>query len=359
MCVMLCRYTFAHRSALDNTVPISLYSTAFLFHQAKVATSGKQLWFSLLDRRTNNWAEMQGPVTSATIGGQGTVFLVDSKIYLFYAVTADNAIYYNVLDGATWTGETKVPLDGITVAAGAGPSSIFYKEKIHVFYPVNGTTFAFITLNTSTNTWTKPVELDLEVNETGKNPYDIGITPNITSPVIFLNNVCNLYNGKIKGTSETTFLEGRVRINIFNGKGTTSDMQVPNTYLTAKPGAAVYEDKIYCFHQGSKSDGTIWYNTSADGSNWAGDKKLTLENSLAISRGPSCMVLGGLLYCFFNGKTTTDATKVWYNIWDGSTWAGQLILPTGSGVSDQANALAIGSLSIAWENSPPSIARVI
>ena len=356
---MLRRYTFAYRSALDNTLPISLYSTAFLFHQAKVGTSGTQLWFSLLDRRTDNWVEMQGPITSATIGGQGTVFLVDSKIYLFYAVTADNAIYYNILDGVTWTGETKIPVDGITVAAGAGPSSIFYKEKIHIFYPVNGITFAFITLNTSTNTWGKPIELNLEINETGKNPYDIGITPNITSPVVFLNNVCNLYNGKIKATTDTMYLEGRVRINIFNGKGTISDMQVPNTYLTAKPGAAVYGNQIYCFHQGNKSDGTIWYNTSSDGANWVGDKKLTLENSLAISRGPSVMVLGGQLYCFFNGKSTTDATKVWYNIWNGSKWVGQLILPTGSGVSAQPNALAIGSLSIAWENSPPTIARVI
>ena len=241
---------------------------------------------------------MQGPVTSATTGGQSTVFLVNSKLYLFYAVTADNAIYYNILDGVTWTGETKIPVDGITIAAGAGPSSIFYKEKIHIFYPVNGTTFAFITLNTSTNTWGKPTELNLEINETGKNPYDIGITPNITSPVVFLNNVCNLYNGKIKGTTDTTYLDSRLRINIFNGNATLSDRQVPNTYLTAVPGAAVYGDQIYCFHQGNKSDGTMWYNTSYDGVNWVGDKQLTLENSLAISRGPSVMVLGGQLYCF-------------------------------------------------------------
>lgn len=353
------RYTFA----INNTDPVTQYAKGFVFHQGAGANSGTQLWFSLLDRRTGNWTEMQGPVTSPTTGGHAGVFLSASKLYIFYQVDQNGGeLYYNILDQATWTGETKVP--NIKGATGS-PGAVFFTDKIHCFYQgykKNGELWHNV-LNTETDTWEGETQLQLQPDEFDGNTliFHTHITLGPSS-VVFRNDVHSLYNGAVLTPQDNGVIRfGRLRVNLFNGSGAISDMQIPDTYLTAEPCAVVYDDKIYAFHQGNNSDGTVWYNVFPTGENfWHGDTRFPLENGLLINDGPAGMALEGKLYCFLCGKGKELANRLWYNVLDGSnTWGEQQILPTGSGIGSQHDALAIGSLAIIYDNTPPTIERKI
>eukprot|EP00250_Pteridium_aquilinum_P020460 c24821_g2_i2 orf=246-2837(+) len=323
------RYTFAQSSAIIDELPIALYSTCFVFHQGADSNSGTQLWFSLLDRRTSWWVEMQGPTTSTTYTGVSAL-LYDSKTYVFYSSDSDGSLFYNVLDGTSWEKEQVVP----STYSSATPSVIIFDSKLYCFHQGadNNGQLWYNAFDLENSTW----EGDIQV-------ADVEIVQG-PSAVVFNGAVYCFYQHTVPSSANHL-----LRYSVFNGSSWGTSTVVNNTYMTGEPSAVVYDDKIYCFHQGGKTDGTVWYNVF-DGSEWAGDEKMELD--MKISDGPSAMVLDGKILVFFRAKS--DKTQLWYNVLDGSNgWIGESILTTGSGTSTQPGAFAIGmSASIAWDSCP-------
>jgi hypothetical protein len=53
--------------------------------------------------------------------------------------------------------------------------------------------------------------------------------------------------------------------------------------ITASP-AAVFQDKLYVFHQNAGANGQLWYNVTPDGTNWYGDQQAP---NVGMSASPS------------------------------------------------------------------------
>ncbi|MHB9147286.1 MAG: Tc toxin subunit A-related protein [Candidatus Amoebophilus sp.] len=86
--------------------------------------------------------------------------------------------------------------------------------------------------------------------------------------------------------------------------------------ITYAPSAVVYQDRLYCFHQGSTtSSTTLWYSVLENGT-WQLDNPVNINKS-GMSEGPSAVEFQGKLYCFYYGG---DNKSLWYSVLENGTW---------------------------------------
>ena len=78
---------------------------------------------------------------------------------------------------------------------------------------------------------------------------------------------------------------------------------------------------IFMAHQGSGDDGQLWYDTF-DGETWAGDQQVP---DTGMSESPSAVFYGEQLYLFHQGSG--EDGQLWYNTFDGETWLGERQVP--------------------------------
>ncbi len=103
----------------------------------------------------------------------------------------------------------------------------------------------------------------------------------------------------------------------------TNDCLVPNSHdaigLSGSPAAAVFQGKIYLFHEGRNNDGRIWYSTF-DGSNWSQDRALAGGTYYGIRNSPSVAVFNNRLYVVYHDHNDRlqvggfDSSGNWFNI---------------------------------------------
>jgi hypothetical protein len=72
------------------------------------------------------------------------------------------------------------------------------------------------------------------------------------------------------------------------------DTQVPSTSMSSSPSTVIFNNELYCFHQGSGKNGQLWYNVF-NGTNWTGDVQVP---GTGMSSSPSAIVFNNKLYCF-------------------------------------------------------------
>jgi hypothetical protein len=46
------------------------------------------------------------------------------------------------------------------------------------------------------------------------------------------------------------------------------DTQIQNSYLSASPALALFNNKLYPAHQGGGKSGQLWYTVTSDGDKW-------------------------------------------------------------------------------------------
>ncbi|MCJ1313569.1 hypothetical protein MMC25_007248 [Agyrium rufum] len=143
-----------------------------------------------------------------------------------------------------------------------------------------------------------------------------------------------VYKDKVYAFHQGT-KEDQLWYNEFDGTNWTGDQQVPNTSASSDLSTAVLNDKLYCFHQGLKPD-EIWYNVF-DGS-WAGDVQVPKTSTSSCL---SVVNYNGKLYCFHQGSSNN---QLWYNVFDGTTWTGDIQVPNTSTSMDISVAIYNGEL---------------
>lgn len=86
--------------------------------------------------------------------------------------------------------------------------------------------------------------------------------------------------------------------------------------ITDSPSAVVYQNSLYCFHQGDNNNGQLWYSVLVNG-NWQRDTQVV---GVTMSGGPSAVVYQDQLYCFYQGANNNG--QLCYSILgkDGITW---------------------------------------
>lgn len=99
------------------------------------------------------------------------------------------------------------------------------------------------------------------------------------------------------------------------------DEHVPNTGMSASPSATVFNDQVYCFHQGGSNNGELWFNTY-DGMEWSGDTRVA---NTTIFGSPAVAEFQGKLYCFY--QASENDYNVNYKTFDGTQWSIPSIVP--------------------------------
>ena len=93
----------------------------------------------------------------------------------------------------------------------------------------------------------------------------------------------------------------------------------------------MYQDRLYCLHQGHGDDGWLWL-TVFDGTIWSADTKVGTVGTSAnvgISGGPAAAVFRDHLYALHQGRK--QDSRLWLTFFDGRTWAPDETLTTEGG----------------------------
>ena len=100
--------------------------------------------------------------------------------------------------------------------------------------------------------------------------------------------------------------------------------------LSASPALVVYDDKLYCFHEGAgRGEGWLWY-TYFNGTEWAQDTKTTH----GITGTPAVAEYQGKLHIVHEGQSNSN--RLWHITFDGTTWSKDTRLGFGSGSEGRA-----------------------
>jgi len=125
----------------------------------------------------------------------------------------------------------------------------------------------------------------------------------------------------------------------FDGNAWSDDQLIPNNDhaygISGSPALAVFNDKLYCVHQGRSDSGWLWCATF-DGNSWSADQLIPhSNNAYGLSASPALAVYNGKLYCARQGRD--DSGWVWCSTFDGNSWSDDKLIPTPGnayGVSD-------------------------
>ena len=82
---------------------------------------------------------------------------------------------------------------------------------------------------------------------------------------------------------------------------------VPDTGISHSPGAVVFNNQLYCYHQGSGNCGELWFN-QFNLTAWRGDQRV--ENT-GMSAGPAAAEFQGQIFCLHQG--TEHDGQMWAN----------------------------------------------
>ena len=118
--------------------------------------------------------------------------------------------------------------------------------------------------------------------------------------------------------------------------GGRATQTVPDTGMSLLPCPVVYQDKLYVFHQGLGTNGSMRYNV-LDGKSWQGELQVP---GVVMSEAPAVAVLNRKLYCFYQGGGN-DGT-LWWSGYDGKKWE-KSVKVEGVGLSLSPSAVTVGS----------------
>lgn len=219
-----------------------------------------------------------------------------------------NALLYTAFNGVGWTTEAQVP----NTTAGQNPGLIVSGDTLYCYHT-----------NTANNG-------TLVYNAFDGTSWQAD-TPITASPLASGPSV-SAYGGKTycvySGSYGSCSYGNALLYNIFNGTSWAGQAQVPSTNTSLTPSAIVFNNLLYCFHQGNTNNGQLWYNTF-NGTSWQGDKRITASTLIS---GVSACLFNGNIYCFYSVSSGT----LCYNVFVNGAWQGEAQVPSTSSTQSPA-----------------------
>lgn len=121
--------------------------------------------------------------------------------------------------------------------------------------------------------------------------------------------------------------EGKLLFNTYDGeRNIWSDHDlVPHAKMSASPSAAVYRRRLYVAFQGGDHDGTLW-SCSFDGKDWTMPEQVAHRGTgVGVSESPSLAEFNDQLYCAYQGRGQLG--ELWFTSWDGRGWVADQQVP--------------------------------
>jgi hypothetical protein len=232
---------------------------------------------------------------------------MNTSIYCFYPGSygqdADgNALLYNIFNGTSWAGEAQVP----STNTSGTPGSVSYDGLIWCFHQGNLNNGELWYNRFDGTSWMGDTQLPSSVLSSG------------VSACVFFDQLYCFYSGGDGGNA--------LLYNVFDGESWLGEQQVPLTNTSQAPSAVMYQGLLYCFHQGNLDNGELWYNVF-NGIDWLGDTQIPAS---VLSSGPGACTYEGRLYCMYPGSygQDSDGNALLYNVFDGTTWSGEVQVPS-------------------------------
>ena len=298
-----------------------------------------------------SWAAPAAPPIGGMTGSPSAV-VFNNDLYVFYlgggyGAEGGNGPFYNVFNGSSWTSNTWIP--GYPAMSGS-PSATAIVDQICVAFQGYGNSGDLFYMTFNGSTWSGAVQVSgvsmagspaaaalnnyswwvVYCNSTGQlsyticsgqNNWDSQLQPSlpnwgwnylnsvIPAPVVFNGQLYVFFQG---GQSNGTMWY----ISSSNGTewngGTATE--VPNTGMSGSPSPVVFNDKLYVFHMGSGQDGKLYCNVMSSDGTWGGDTLLQTSylgddvwmwsgDNSEYCLSPSAVVFNGQIYCFYNEGT--------------------------------------------------------
>jgi hypothetical protein len=219
-----------------------------------------------------------------------------------------NALLYTAFNGVGWTTEAQVPN---TVAA-QNPGLIVSNDTLYCYHTNTATNGTLVYNAFNGTSWQANTQITASPLASGPSVCAYG------------GQTYCVYSGSFGACSYGNAL----LYNIFNGTKWVGEAQVPSTNTSLTPSAIVFNNLIYCFHQGNTSNGQLWYNTF-NGTSWQGDKRITASTLVS---GASACLFNGNIYCFYS----VSSGALSYNVFVNGTWQGEAQVPSTSSTQSPA-----------------------
>ncbi|BAY26635.1 glycosyl hydrolase, BNR repeat protein [Calothrix sp. NIES-2100] len=248
-------------------------------------------------------------VPNVGISGSPAVAVFNNKIYCFHEGSHSNQeLWYTTFDVSNWENDKLIPNVGIS----GSPSLAVFNNRLYCFYQVG------VDIIEGFDSFTK-MELWYRSTVDGSNWENDQKVPNVgisNSPAVAV------FNNKLYCFHEGAYSNQELWYTTFDGSNWENDQKVPNVGISGSPAVAVFNNKIYCFHEGSRSNQELWY-TTFDGSNWENDQKVP---NVGISGSPAVAVFNNKIYCFHEGSRSNQ--ELWYTTFDGRQWENDKLIPS-------------------------------
>lgn len=257
----------------------------------------------------DNQTILTGPWSAA----DSFVQIAATPLWLFYPGTnasssSGNALLYTIFNGVSWTPEAQVP----NTIATQNPGLIVTGDTLYCYHMEPTTNDPLVYNALVAGSW----QAD---------------TPVTTSPLASGPSLCS-YNGDTycvySGSYGACSYGNALLYNILEGSNWVGQAQVPVTNTSLTPSAIVFNNLIYCFHQGNTNNGQLWYNIF-NGTSWQGDKQITASTLVS---GVSACLFNGSIYCFYSNS----AGALCYNTFTNGAWKGEATVPSTSSTQSPA-----------------------
>ncbi len=279
-------------------------------------------------------------------------------LYLFYAGSGQDGIYYSIWNGDQWSDKAKIAFSGaIQISWGTSPYAIVFNNLIYVFYSGsdNGNSLVcYSKLDPATQEVSAPVSISFAWPYSSSSP----------SATVFNNSLYLFWNG---GANDGIWYS---TISATNSNWTPQVSVAQNAVIPPRlgmaggssPAAVTYGDSIYLFYNGDGNDGTWYVTYNGNTSNsWSAPSQVQPFidglNVAYLSSPAACVTQNGSAISLF-WEDSFNTAQIWYSVLDQSgNWSAgyRMICPNDPpgilGNTIPAAMIFSGTLNLFWNGS--------
>jgi len=201
-------------------------------------------------------------------------------------------------------------------------------------------------------TWSQ----DQQIKTGPKKNGDVGISKTGAPALISFKGTLYCIHEGLKPDDQND-LDGYLWYTTFDGTTWSEDKQLKtghkgdgNVGTSGSPALIVFQDTLYCIHEGHGQNGYLWY-TTFDGTTWSQDQQIKTggrkDGTVGTSGAPGLAIFQDTLYCLHEGYKQNG--YLWYTTFDGTTWSQDQQIKTGDRKDGAVGTTRAGALVVLYD----------
>jgi GH18 family chitinase len=308
------------------------------------------------------WSKDQQLMTGArkdgTVGTTKTPALAMFKNVLYCVHEGhaqDGYLWYTTFDGMTWSKDQQIKTGpqktgNVGISKTGAPALTVFQDTLYCLHegrkpddPDDLDGYLWYTTFDGT-TWSE----DKQLRTGPKGDGNVG-TSGSPALIVFQDTLYCLHEGHAQ--------DGYLWYTTFDGTTWSKDQQIKtgdrkdgNVGTSGAPGLAIFQDTLYCVHEGFRQNGYLWY-TTFDGMTWSKDQQIKTgdrkNGTVGTSGAPGLAIFQDTLYCVHEGHAQDG--YLWYTTFDGMTWSKDQQMKTGDRKDGNVGTTRAGALVVLYD----------